>query len=219
LWLNGRVIRAILFDLDNTLYPASSGLDREIDRRMTVFTARYLGIPEKEAHVLRKTDARLYGTTLQWLIEVYGFHDIEEYILEVHPPNVSSFLSFNPKLPEMLSELPYPKAILTNSPLEHAERVLECLKVRSYFDSVLDIRFNQFRGKPYPEAYHRAINLLGAPIEEVLFVDDLPPYLTAFKALGGQPLLVDEEGKYTDVGIPSIPTVLDLPRYLEKILS
>ena len=214
------MIQAILFDLDNTLYPASSGLDREIDRRMTVFTARYLGIPEKEAHVLRKTDARLYGTTLQWLREAYGFHDIEDYILEVHPQNVSSFLSYNPKLAGMLSQLPYPKAILTNSPIEHAERVLECLKVRSYFDVVLDIRFNQFRGKPYPEAYRRAINMLGAPpIEEVLFVDDLPPYLTAFKALGGQPLLVDEEGKHTDVGIPSIPTVLDLPRYLDKILS
>lgn len=213
------MIRAILFDLDNTLYPASCGLDREIDRRMTVFTARYLGIPDKEAHVLRKTDARLYGTTLQWLREVYGFHNVEEYILEVHPQNVSSFLSYNPKLAGMLSQLPYPKVILTNSPLEHAERVLECLKVRSFFDAVVDIRFNNFRGKPYPEAYHRAINLLGAPIEEVLFVDDLPPYLNAFKALGGQPLLVDEEGKHTDVGIPSIPTVLDLPGYIEGILS
>ncbi len=213
------MIRAILFDLDNTLYPASSGLDREIDRRMTVFTARYLGISEQEAHLLRKTDARRHGTTLQWLREVYGFHDIEEYIVEVHPQNVSSFLSYDPRLAEMLSQLPYPKAILTNSPIEHAERVLECLKVRFYFDAVLDIRFNQFRGKPYPEAYRQAAHMLGTRIEEVLFIDDLPPYLTAFKALGGHPLLVDEEGKHTDVGIPSIPTVLDLPVYLEKITS
>lgn len=213
------MIRAILFDLDNTLYPASSGLDREIDRRMTVFTARYLGISEKEAHVLRKTDARVYGTTLQWLREVYGFHDIEEYIAEVHPPDVSSFLTYDPRLVEMLNDLPYQKVILTNSPMEHAERVLECLKVRACFDAVLDIRFNRFRGKPYPEAYHRAVDLLGTPIEEVLFVDDLPSYLTAFKALGGHPLLVDEEGKHTDVGIPAIPTVLDLPLYLERISS
>lgn len=213
------MIRAILFDLDNTLYPASSGLDLEIDRRMTIFTSRYLGISEKEAHALRKTDARSYGTTLQWLREVYGFHNIEEYIVEVHPPNVSSFLTYNPRLVEMLGKLPYPKVILTNSPMEHAERVLSCLKVRSYFDAVLDIRFNQFRGKPYPEAYHRAVNLLGTQIEEVLFVDDLLPYLTAFKALGGHTLLVDEEGKHTDVGIPAIPTVLDLPVYLERITS
>ncbi|MCX7786364.1 MAG: HAD-IA family hydrolase [Spirochaetes bacterium] len=213
------MIRAILFDLDNTLYPASSGLDREIDRRMTVFVARYLGISEKEAHVLRKTDARVYGTTLQWLREMYGFHDIEAYMTEVHPTNVSSFLSYNPKLEEMLSSLPYPKVILTNSPLEHADRVLECLKIRSYFDAVLDIRFNQFRGKPYPEAYYRAVHLLGTQVEEVLFVDDLLPYLTAFKALGGHPLLIDEEGNHTDIGIPAIPTVIDLPLYLSSLAS
>ncbi len=186
---------------------------------MTIFTSRYLGISEKEAHILRKTDARAYGTTLQWLREAYGFHDIEEYMMEVHPTNVSSFLSYNPTLVEMLSSLSYPKVILTNSPLEHAERVLECLKIRSYFDAVLDIRFNQFRGKPYPEAYYRAVDLLGTQIEEVLFVDDLPPYLTAFKALGGHPLLVDEEGNHTDIGIPTIPTVLDLPSYLNRIAS
>ena len=210
------MIKALLFDLDNTLYPASSGLDREIDQRMTAFTARYLGIPEKEAHTLRKTDARLFGTTLQWLREVYGFHDIEEYIQAVHPPEVSQFIRFDPKLVQMLEELPFPKAVLTNSPREHAERVLNCLKITDYFNAVFDIRFNSFRGKPYPEAYQRAVNYLGTKINEVLFVDDLPPYLTAFQALGGFPLLVDEEGKQRDSGLPSIPSILDLPSYLQR---
>ncbi|MFQ3621450.1 MAG: HAD-IA family hydrolase [Spirochaetales bacterium] len=210
------MIQAILFDLDNTLYPASSGLDREIDRRMTVFTARYLGIPEKLAHALRKSDAKTYGTTLLWLRKVYGFHDIEEYIKEVHPLNVEDFISYDPRLETLLKSLPYPKAILTNSPIEHAERVLKCLKIGSYFDAVFDIRSNRFKGKPYPEAYVRAVNFFGKKIEDVLFVDDLPNYLQAFQHLGGKGVLIDEEGIHKDMGIPSIPSVLDLPRYLHS---
>src|SRR5215218_10762198 len=37
-------IAAILFDLDNTLYPASSGLMQGVDTRITEYVQRLLGI-------------------------------------------------------------------------------------------------------------------------------------------------------------------------------
>ena len=43
-----------LFDLDNTLYPTSSGFMGEIERRMTSYVERLTGLPRDEAYRLQK---------------------------------------------------------------------------------------------------------------------------------------------------------------------
>jgi putative hydrolase of the HAD superfamily len=210
------MIRYILFDLDNTLYPSSCGLDREIDRKMTEFVASYLAISIEQAHGLRKSEAIPYGTTLQWLRLKYGFHDLESYFAAVHPENVESFIDYNPDLVSMLKSIPLPMAVLTNSPMEHARRVLNHLRLEEFFTGVYDIRFNGFRGKPYPEAYHAVIDKIGTPVSEVLFIDDLPRYLIPFKDLGGCALLVDEKGSHSSGPLPSIKKITELETYLRQ---
>ena len=190
---NTPMIRYILIDLDNTLYPASSGLDREIDRLMTLFVADYLRISREDAHYLRRTNAVPYGTTLQWLRMEFGFHDLDRYFEAVHPRNVEDYIPYDPLLPETLDAIALPKAVLTNSPMEHADRVLARLGVADRFSRVFDIRYNRFQGKPYQETYRGVVRDLGQDIENVLFVDDMPRYLHPFRDLGGRGLLLDEE--------------------------
>jgi putative hydrolase of the HAD superfamily len=213
------MISYLLFDLDNTLYPASCGLDREIGRRMTAFVSEYLGISLKEARALRNSDAIRFGTTLQWLRQEYGFHDIEGYFDAVHPEDVNSFIEYDPGLVAMLESIPLPKGILTNSPMEHARRVMDRLEIERFFPNVFDIRFNKYRGKPYKEVYQKVLAAVGKEIDEVLFIDDLPHYIAAFRELGGRGLLVDETGAHGNTDLPSIRRISELEAFLSEKLS
>src|SRR4051812_13378975 len=57
-----------VFDLDNTLYPASCNLFKQVDARMASFIAAELSITETEARALQKRFYRTYGTTLRGLM-------------------------------------------------------------------------------------------------------------------------------------------------------
>ncbi len=208
----------LLFDLDNTLYRASGGMFDEIKRRMTAFTARYFGISEAEATAVRRDYTARYGTTLGGLLGEGGLEDPEEYLATVHPEDVGPYIIPDPGLRRALLSLPQPKSIFTNSPREHAERVLDCLGVTDCFGRIFDIRSCNFAGKPRPEAYRSALDALGLPPGEVLFLDDATEYLKGYVALGGPAVQVREDGVPTG-DWPCLRDVKELPGYLERVSS
>jgi putative hydrolase of the HAD superfamily len=209
--------RLVLFDLDNTLYPESSGMDRDITRRMLEYVARYLGMSVEEARALRHERARNYGTTLEWIMVEKGFVDVESYFAAVHPEGEEYCVAQNPALGPILDSIPARKAVLTNSPMEHAERVLAKLAVRDRFDAVYDIRANGLRGKPRAEAYRRACEGMGASVDDTIFVDDMPKYARGFMALGGRAVVVDEAGRFAGEGIPRVRDLEELPALLASL--
>jgi putative hydrolase of the HAD superfamily len=223
------MLKYILFDLDNTLYPKSSGLDKEVNRRMTEFTARYLGVSPEEAQRLRETQAIPFGTTLKWLTGSLNLGDPEGFLQAVHPEDLSPFFGPNPKLREMLAAIRFPRAILTNSPMEHALRVLRRLGIEDQFGRIFDIRYNGFRGKPDKTTYEKVLAGLGLEAAEALFIDDMPRYLTPFRELGGQVLLIDESGGKALPGarpagygadraaLPVLREITELRSYLEHL--
>jgi hypothetical protein len=69
----GRALREIetwIFDLDNTLYPASCRLFDQIHARMTHFIADRLDLTLEAALTVQKTYFRAHGTTLRGLMTV-----------------------------------------------------------------------------------------------------------------------------------------------------
>ena len=52
-----------IFDLDNSLYPASTNLFALIDARMTAFIQQLLDCGEAEARAVQKRHFREHGTT------------------------------------------------------------------------------------------------------------------------------------------------------------
>ncbi|MDR1931202.1 MAG: pyrimidine 5'-nucleotidase [Spirochaetales bacterium] len=211
------MIECILFDLDNTLYPKSSGLDKEVNRRMTEFTAGCLGISREEAQRRRETEAIPYGTTLKWLTGTHNLSDPEGFLEAVHPPNLEDYFAPDPPLREMLRGLPHHRAILTNSPAEHAQRVLRRLGIEDQFSRIFDIRYNGFQGKPSPLTYTKVLQDLGFEAAQVLFIDDMPRYLFPFRGLGGRALLVDEAGTCAQAGLPVIRKITELKDYLQTL--
>jgi putative hydrolase of the HAD superfamily len=211
------MLRLILLDLDNTLYPESLGMDRDIDKRMNEFVALYLDLPYKQAFELRRERAKKYGTTLEWLTVEHGFADPEVFFAAVHPEGEEYCIEKDPELARVLDAVELPKAVLTNSPSEHARRVLAKLGVADRIGAIYDIRFNSLRGKPHADAYRRACEASGVAVDEVLFVDDMPKYVRGFVELGGRGLLIDEAGRFSGEGLPRIRSISELPAFVATL--
>ncbi|MDR1787355.1 MAG: HAD-IA family hydrolase [Treponema sp.] len=186
------MITHILFDLDNTLYSAAYGLEDRVYQRLITYAADFLGVSIEEAAAMRGRSIAAYGTTLEWLMAEKGFSGVEEYLRVVHPEDEADALRFDPGLRPFLESLDRPLAILTNSPMFHAERILDKLRVRDLFPRVFDIWSNGLKGKPEPAAFYRALDALGATPESTLFIDDNHRYVAGYNALGGRGLFLDE---------------------------
>jgi putative hydrolase of the HAD superfamily len=107
-----------------------------------------------------------------------------------------------------------PKAVLTNSAMEHAERILKKLGIKKQIDYVFDIKFNNYKGKPHREAFFRALEAMDARPETTLFVDDYPEFVEGFLAIGGNALLMDEFDQYAGSQYERIRNLREIARYL-----
>jgi putative hydrolase of the HAD superfamily len=184
-------ISAVLFDLDNTIYPAASGMMKGIDVRITEYVQNLLGLEIEQARELRQHYYRTYGTTLHGLQRHHGV-DAEHYLNHVHDLAIESFLSSDAELDHLLSELRVTKAIFTNSPAEYARRVLRAIGIERHFEHIFDVRFSGFRPKPDPAVYQSVLDTLGVQGAAAILVEDSPQNLPPARALGMITILVGE---------------------------
>ncbi len=183
------LVKNIIFDLDNTLYSCTSAMDRGITGRMMTAVADFFAVDLDKAAELRNNHLPKFSTTLEWL-RSEGLTDTEGYFKKVHPENEADELPFDGNLRPFLQSLSQKKIVLTNSPREHADRVLKKLNISDLFDGVVDIRACSLLGKPYPGSYQKALQMCGGSIEDSIFLDDQQKYTDGFSALGGTAVLV-----------------------------
>lgn len=216
------MIKHLIFDLDNTLYPETSQMNAGVGGRILGFAAKFYNLPLEEAAKVRREALKVHGTTLGW-IKAGGFTDVEEYFAYVHPASEIEELDFDEKLSPFLDSLPQDKIILTNSPCEHAEHVLDFLQVRDRFHpTICDIRMNNFKGKPDPLSYQRALDLIGGTVQDTLFIDDYSVYVKGYAAIGGTAVMVGSDELDLDTeGLPGkiirIQNLYQLPSVLQNL--
>ncbi len=186
-------------------------MEADIRRRMNEFVASFMGMNQHEAREYRHAHAKKYGTTLEWLMSEKGFADPEFFFAAVHPEGEEYCIEPDPRLGALLDSIDLPKAVFTNSPSEHAERVLRKLGVRDRFESVYDIRFCSLKGKPHASAFRRVCDAIGVEPRDMLFIDDMPKYVRGFVELGGQGVVLDEYGRYAEAGLRRIHSLAELP--------
>jgi putative hydrolase of the HAD superfamily len=208
------MITNILFDLDNTLYSARYGLEDKVSRRVADFLSARLGLPWEQALALRRERIKNYGTTMEWLRSEMGFTDINSYYAAIHPEGEEDALPPDPALGSFLQNLNLPLAVLTNSPREHADRILKKLGITDLFTYIFDIRWNGLKGKPQPDVFKRALEAMGSGPEETLFIDDFPSYVEGYLAIGGKGLLLDEFGEHRDYPHERIQNLRELTAFL-----
>lgn len=181
-----------VFDLDNTLYPASSNLFAQVDQKMTSFISDFLELSMAEAVKIRKAYYRDHGTTLNGLMTLHGLEP-GDYLDFVHDIDLG-VISPNVGLDRSLSRLAGRKIIFTNGPTDHAERVLERISIRHHFDAVFDIISAGYVPKPEPKIYHALVERYGLTPSKTVMVEDLARNLEPAAALGMTTVLVCPKG-------------------------
>ena len=183
------MLRYAIFDLDNTLYPQSSGLWKAIGQRISLFMVQRLGMDPDEVAERRKLYLDAFGTTLSGLRHDYDV-DPGDFLNFAHDLPLKEYLCYDPALDEMLQRLPLRKVIFTNADAAHAGRVLEHLGVAGHFERIVDILALEFINKPDPRAYDKLLRMISADPEECLFVEDSVCNLIPARGLGMLTVLV-----------------------------
>ncbi|HZQ07875.1 MAG TPA: pyrimidine 5'-nucleotidase [Anaerolineae bacterium] len=186
------MLKYILFDLDETLYPATCGLMTAIGDRMRGYLQEKFQLSPEDAHTLQKRFWNQYGTTLRGLMLEHEI-DPQDYLRYVHAVDISQHISPDPQLADVLQKIPYPKAIVTNADVPHAERVLQRLGIRDQFTSIFDIVFMEYECKPARGAYERVLRALDAQGDECILVEDTPRNLPTARELGIHTILLTPE--------------------------
>ncbi len=184
------MLRYLICDLDETLYPRNAGLMQEIGRRIMRYLIERMGFSPDEAQARRERYYRAYGTSLRGLM-AEDTVDAEDYLAFVHDIDLAGYVQPNPALDAMLRRIPLAKVVFTNATREHAQRVLDALGIADHFSFVIDIRAMDFISKPDPHAYRRILDLIGARADECALVEDTPRNLRPARALGMTTILVD----------------------------
>jgi pyrimidine 5'-nucleotidase len=206
----------IFFDLDDTLYPSTTGLWEAIRGRMNQYMCERLGLPLEQALALRRTYFETYGTTLKGLQRHYGI-DANDYLAYVHDLPLTSYLRPDPALQDILHSLNRRKWIFTNADKNHAQRVLEVLTLSNCFDGIIDVRAVQFTCKPEVDAYRRALSVAGESSPSTcVYLDDSPRNLKPAYDLGFYTILVGSD-QSCPVAYHSISTAHNLREIMPEL--
>jgi putative hydrolase of the HAD superfamily len=213
-------IRNWVFDLDNCLYPASTGLFSLIDERMGAYIQRLLDCDPVEAKRVQKAHFHEHGTTLAGLMREQGV-DPHHFLDDVHAIPLDR-VSQDERLGSALSRLPGRKFVYTNGDAPYARRVLQAIGIDTHFDQLHDIHASDLRPKPDPYGYRLLCERFGIDPAQALLADDMVQNLAPAKALGMTTVWVDngsERGNHNyDDAVVDV-AVTNIGEWLESILG
>jgi len=178
-----------IFDLDNSLYPASADLFALIDERMGAFIQRLLGCDAAQARRVQKGYFHEHGTTLAGLMRTHGT-DPREFLDFVHDIDLAR-ISADPRVVAALDRLPGRKFVFTNGDEAYARRVLDRLGLANAFDGLHDIHAMDYVPKPDPRAYAAMCERHRIAPGRALFAEDMARNLIPAKQLGMTTVWVD----------------------------
>jgi len=178
-----------IFDLDNTLYSADSGIFQQVHTLMSKFVSAHLNIDIKKAKELQRKYYRQHGTTLRGLMDNHNV-DPDHFLSEVHQLDYS-IVGPNFKLNRELKKLKGRKIIYTNANRKHANDILIRLELTNVFDEIFDIKTANYIPKPEVSPYEQIISEFNIdPITTIMF-DDIAKNLVPAKNVGFASVWID----------------------------
>ncbi len=177
-----------IFDLDNTLYPASCRLFDQIDVRIGTFVSNLLGIDVAQARRIQKAYFYEYGTTLRGLMSQHQVKP-DEFLDYVHDIDHSP-VPANRALDQALHGLPGRKLIFTNGTVAHAQKVLARIGVTHHFGDIFDIVHSDYIPKPAIGPYRKFIAQARIEPTRAAMFEDIARNLEAPHELGMTTVLV-----------------------------
>jgi putative hydrolase of the HAD superfamily len=166
-----RGTEAWVFDLDNTLYPATSSLYDAIGERMTAYIARAAQVDEVEALRLREHYFDEYGATVVGLAKHHGV-EASDFLAHVHDLDHADALTPDAELKALIGRLPGRRIVFTNGGGGHGQRVLEALELSPLFEHLFDIEAAALTPKPQHGAYEKLVAATGIAPQRSVFIED-----------------------------------------------
>jgi putative hydrolase of the HAD superfamily len=194
-----------IFDLDNTLYPASCDLFALIDERMNLYLRQMFNVDQGEAHRIQKQYFREHGTTLSGLMTLHGTdpHHFLDFVHDIDLDRVSE----NRALRNALMALPGRRLVFTNGDVPYAERVIGALGLETCFEAVHDIHAMDYQPKPHPSAYDGLCRAWGITPTSALFAEDMARNLKPAKDIGMTTLWINNGSE--QAGGEACPSFID----------
>lgn len=189
---------AVFFDLDDTLYPASTGLWLAIKERMNVYMRDRMGFDPAEIPTVREKYFREYGTTLRGLQANHQIN-VDDFLAFVHDLPLRDYLTPDPTLRPVIASIPARKWIFTNADVSHARRVLAALELDGLFDGIVDVNAVAPYCKPMPESFRIAMESAGeTDPARCAMIDDLPRTTRAAREFGMYGILYGQDAPQPD---------------------
>ncbi|AED97196.1 Haloacid dehalogenase-like hydrolase (HAD) superfamily protein [Arabidopsis thaliana] len=126
----------LLFDIDDTLYPLSSGLAMEVKKNIQEYMVQKLGIEEDKVQELCLSLYKIYGTTMAGLKAVGYDFDYDDFHRFVHGRLPYSTLKPDPILRNIILSLPIRK-VFTNADKAHAAKIIARLGLEGCFEKII----------------------------------------------------------------------------------
>lgn len=202
----------LLFDLDDTLYPLSTGFNLACRRNIEEFMSQHLHIDESEVPRMCLELYREHGTTMAGLKAVGYEFDNDEFHAFVHGKLPYEKLKPDPVLRNLLLSMPQRKTIFTNADQKHAMEVLGRLGLEDCFEGIICfetinprlqpadntdvVENNSFSSnqrilcKPSLEAIETAIRIANVDPKKTIFFDDSARNIASAKAAGLHTVIV-----------------------------
>jgi putative hydrolase of the HAD superfamily len=213
-------VRDWVFDLDNCLYPASTGLFTLIDERMGAYIQRLLECDPAEARRVQKAHFHEHGTTLAGLMKSHAV-DPHDFLADVHAIPLA-VVKADERLARALPRLPGRRFVFTNGDAPYARRVLQAIGVHDHFHDLHDIHSSELRPKPDPHGYALLCERFGIDPRHALLVEDMAANLKPAKQLGMTTVWVDNGSERGNHGADESfidHRIEDVGEWLETILE
>jgi mannitol-1-/sugar-/sorbitol-6-phosphatase len=189
------IIEAVLFDMDGTLVDS----DAAVERAWRVWAAEYAVAPADVLAVAHGAPAQRTVRRVRPDLDETGVAQAAARQLALQYDDLCDVVP-TPGAPELLAALRLPWAVVTSADVRLARARLGAAGITPpVLVTVEDVR----AGKPDPEGYRRAAELLGVAPENCLVVEDAEVGVTAGRAAGAQVAAlkgVDADLRIADLG-------------------
>lgn len=179
--------KAIIWDLDNTLYRITPEYSDILDGVMAKVLVEDIGVQMsvEEAKRLVKESFKKYRDGGVVFYKDYGVDEIDFY--HAYHNNVPvDYIEPYEGLPEKLKNLHIPQYIFTNSTKKLAEKILEKIGLKEFFkDRIYSVEdFDNLKKNETPNVYYWLCEKIGVDPKECIFVDDSYSNLKYPKQIG-----------------------------------
>lgn len=206
-----------IFDLDNTLHNATPHIFPHINRAMTAYVQRHLGVDEETAAELRRHYWQRYGATLLGLMRHHGT-DPQHFLEHTHQfDDLRRMVVREPGLRATLARLPGRKFVFSNAPVHYSRAILRVLGIADLFCGVYTIERTRYRPKPDCYGFLRLTRGNHLRASRCIMVEDTLENLRTAKKLGMKTVWVTRSAGRPHYVDASIANIRQLPGVLARL--